>query len=331
MLKTSESNESLTRPGKGGVRVDDNSKAGRGGNKLDGIEIYGGEIDGGGVGDNEVGKKIQNLTKFKKLSKSKETVGSDFLTPEARLAFTKLRQAFVNSTTLTQNDISELKQMYQAIQLIESLINWLLRVDGIRWPFFFCKMIPAETRYETYNGELLAIIETFKTWRHYLEGSQHKVLILTNHDNLRQFMKTKNLSFRQVCCIQELSRYYFRIEYRQDKVNGADNILFHYLQHSAEEEENFFIENVKIFYRLQFSLARVFGLLTSHLSSLHQIFICRTTVFSQLHRFWDFSQSEIARDNLYIANIWSMRLQLPELQDKDEEAKALEAAGLPED
>lgn len=29
--------------------------------------------------------------------------------------------------------------------------------------FFFEKMIPAKTRYETHNGEILAIVVTFKT------------------------------------------------------------------------------------------------------------------------------------------------------------------------
>ena len=37
--------------------------------------------------------------------------------------------------------------------------------------FLFYKMIPAKTRYEIYNSKLLAIIEAFKTWKHYLEGS----------------------------------------------------------------------------------------------------------------------------------------------------------------
>ena len=59
-------------------------------------------------------------------------------------------------------------------------------------------MIPAETRYETHDGELLAIVETFKTWRHYLEGCKHEVLVLTDHNNLRRFMDTKNLSSIQV-------------------------------------------------------------------------------------------------------------------------------------
>ena len=57
-------------------------------------------------------------------------------------------------------------------------------------------MIPAETCYETYDGKLLAIVEAFKIWKHYLDGCKHKVLVLSNHNNLRQFMDTKSLSSR---------------------------------------------------------------------------------------------------------------------------------------
>ena len=46
------------------------------------------------------------------------------------------------------------------------------------------KMIPAETQYKTHNAKLFAIIKDFKTWRHYVEGCKHKVLVLTNHNNL---------------------------------------------------------------------------------------------------------------------------------------------------
>ena len=35
---------------------------------------------------------------------------------------------------------------------------------------FSQKMIPAETHYKIHNEELLAIVEIFKTWHHYLEG-----------------------------------------------------------------------------------------------------------------------------------------------------------------
>ena len=141
-------------------------------------------------------------------------------------------------------------------------------------------MIPVETRYKTYDGELLAIVKAFKTWRHYLEGSQHEVLVLTDHNNLRRFMDMKSLSSRQVRWAQELSRYHFRIDYRQGKANGATDALSRYLQRSAKEEKTLQAENVKILHRMQSSLAKVSGLLTdsSHLFLLHKVLICGTTI-----------------------------------------------------
>ena len=64
-------------------------------------EINNNKVDSGEAGDNEIRKKGQktskskNLFKSKKLSKSKKMVESDFFTPGARLAFTKLRQIFI--------------------------------------------------------------------------------------------------------------------------------------------------------------------------------------------------------------------------------------------
>ena len=74
-------------------------------------------------------------------------------------------------------------------------------------------MIPAKTRYKTHDSELLTIVEAFKTWRYYLEGCKHEVLVIIDHNNLRQFMDTKSLSSRQVRWAQKLSRYYFQIDY----------------------------------------------------------------------------------------------------------------------
>ena len=59
-------------------------------------------------------------------------------------------------------------------------------------------MIPAETRYQIYNSELLAIVEAFKTWRHYLRDCKYEFFVLTDYNNLHQFMDTKSLSSRQV-------------------------------------------------------------------------------------------------------------------------------------
>ena len=49
--------------------------------------------------------------------------------------------------------------------------------------FFSQKMILVKTRYEIHDNKFLAIVKTFKTWKHYLEGSQYKVFMLTNYNN----------------------------------------------------------------------------------------------------------------------------------------------------
>ena len=171
-----------------------------------------------------------------------------------------------------------------------------------------------------HNGELLAIVETFKTWRHYLKGSRHKVLVLTDHNNLRQFMDTKSLSFRQVRWAQELSCYHFRIDYCQGKANGVADALSQYSQQSVKEEETFRIKNVKILHHLQFFLsnASLSGLsVSAELSSFHQVFIYGTHVLPQLHQFWDTFQTELGAKCSYRVSIGAMRLRLSELQESD--------------
>ena len=177
-------------------------------------------------------------------------------------------------------------------------------------------MIPAETRDKTHDGELLAIVKAFKIWRHYLEGCKYKVLVLTDYNNLCRFMDTKSLSSRQVRWAQELSRYYFQIDYCQGKANGDTNALSRYFQQNAEEKEAFRAKNVKILYRLQFLLtnASLSSLSTSvKLLPLHQVLIYRTYIRPQLWQFWDNIQSELANEGLYKVSIDGMRLRLAEL------------------
>ncbi len=59
-------------------------------------------------------------------------------------------------------------------------------------------MIFTKTCYKTHNQELLAIVEAFKTWRHYLEACKYEVIIFTDHNNLYRFIDTKRLSSYQV-------------------------------------------------------------------------------------------------------------------------------------
>ena len=193
----------MTRPGKGKVGVGGDSRARR-----DRSELDGNKVDGGEVGDDEVEKKVQNS------SKSKETVWLDFFILGAKLAFAELRQAFVKALILYHFDPEYHIRIETDVSryAIGGVLIWLILDDSGRWhsvAFFSWKMIPAETRYKMYDGELLVIVEAFKTWRYYLEGSQHEVLVPTDHNNLRRFMNTMSLSYRQICWGQELSCYHF--------------------------------------------------------------------------------------------------------------------------
>ena len=226
-LRTSGSTQSKTRPGEGGVKVG-GSRAGREKSKLDRSELHGDEVDGSEVGDDEVVKKGWNLSKSKKTE-------SGFLTSGARKAFTELRQAFIKAPILHHFDPEcHIRVETDASGYAIGGVFSQLTLDNLgQWhpvAFFLRKMIPAEIRYETHNGKLLAIVKAFKTWRHYLEVSQHERLILTEHNNFRQFMETKSLSSRQVRWAQKLSRYYFQIDYCQGKANRAVDALSWYPQ-----------------------------------------------------------------------------------------------------
>jgi hypothetical protein len=87
------------------------------------------------------------------------------------------------------------------------------------------KFSPAEINYEIHDKELLAIIDCFKAWRRYLEGSLHTVQVFTDHKNLEYFMTTKVLNRRQAHWAQELAGVDFKIFYRKGTSNGKPDAL----------------------------------------------------------------------------------------------------------
>ena len=206
------------------------------------------------VDDSEVvGSSGGNEGKSAKSDFTKPVRGAEepsFLTPDARRAFTQLRQAFTEAPILRHfNPERHIRIETDASgYAIGGVLSQMMSETG-QWhlvAYYSRKMITAETCYEMHDAELLTIVEAFKNWRHYLEGCQYKVLVLTDHNNLRRFMDTKSLSSRQVCWAQELFRYHFHINYRQGKANGAADALSRYPQWSQGKEEILQAENTRI-------------------------------------------------------------------------------------
>ena len=126
------------------------------------------EVVGGG-GD-------KNLSKSKKLKNTKSGIQTcigamgepTFLTPNAREAFNQLSQAFTEAPILQHFDpechirIETDASSYAIGGVLSQLTSDHLTSDQGQWhpvAYFSRKMIPAETRYETHDGELLAIVE----------------------------------------------------------------------------------------------------------------------------------------------------------------------------
>ena len=95
MLKTLSTKSA--KPKKRGVGIGSDNRAEQDISEIDGSGIDNIEVDGNEIRDNEVEKKSQKTSKSKNLFKSKKTIGLDFFTLRTRLAFIKLRQAFVKA------------------------------------------------------------------------------------------------------------------------------------------------------------------------------------------------------------------------------------------
>lgn len=76
----------------------------------------------------------------------------------------------------------------------------------------------AELNYDIHNKELLAIFDSFKVWRHYLEGSSTPIQVITDHKNLEYFTTTKVLTRRQVWWSEYLSSFNLVICYHPGKL-----------------------------------------------------------------------------------------------------------------
>ena len=168
------------------------------------------EVDSiGGGGDCE-----DETVKRSPLTSKNSNGATGYLSPNAQRAFTQLRQAFTKAPILQHFD----PKCHIRIETdasgytIGGVISQLTSNNLGRWhpvAFYLQKIILAKTQYKTHNGKLLAIVEAFKTWRHQLKRCKHEVLMLTDHNNLRRFMDTKNLSSRQVRWARELSKIIF--------------------------------------------------------------------------------------------------------------------------
>lgn len=174
---------------------------------------------------------IQPLTKLlrkPKLSPSASKSIQFNFDLEARTAFTNLKQLFTTAPVLCHFDphlqaILETDASDCAISSILSQKHADLQFHPVA--FFSRKMADAELNYPVGEKELLAIVASFKLWRHYLESLEAPVNILTDHKNLTQFQTARVLTRRQARWSEILNAHRYNLEYRPGSKNGKADAL----------------------------------------------------------------------------------------------------------
>ena len=121
-------------------------------------------------------------------------------TDDCQRAFDELKKRFTEEPVLMMPDQTKPFQIEtDASKYATGGVLTQLDSNGDRHPISFISktLSPAERNYEIYDRELLAIIRALEEWRHYIQGSPHTTIVLSDHKNLTYYQEAKKLNRRQ--------------------------------------------------------------------------------------------------------------------------------------
>src|SRR5271154_267084 len=90
---------------------------------------------------------------------------------------------------------------------------------------------PAEQNYDTHDKELLAIVAALQEWRLHLEGTEKRILILTDHRNLEYWKTARNFNRQHARWYLLLASFHFDIQYRPGKQSEKPDALSRRVDH----------------------------------------------------------------------------------------------------
>ena len=122
-------------------------------------------------------------------------------TTDCQHAFEELKRRFMEEPVLMMPDQTKPFQIEcDASKYASGAVLTQNDGNGNRHPCAFISKTfsEMERNYEIYDRELLAIIRALKEWRHYIQGSPHTTLILSDHKKLTYYQEARKLNRRQV-------------------------------------------------------------------------------------------------------------------------------------
>lgn len=79
-------------------------------------------------------------------------------------------------------------------------------------------MALVEQNYGVKKSEMLAIVEAYKYWKHYLKGAMYSVWIVTDHSNFHKFLTTKTFLQYKAKWWEHFSGLDLAIEYGEGRI-----------------------------------------------------------------------------------------------------------------
>ena len=178
----------------------------------------------------------ESLTELLKDSVKNVKINSFIWLSEAKQAFNQLHNIFMKASILRHFD-SERHIHIEIDAFNYAVANILSQSDDEdKWhliAFWFRMMIDIERNYEIHDQKLLIIVAMFKHWQHYVKDSYHTVEVLTDHNNLKNFMNVQELNERQVRWVMRLSICDFEIAHRSEMTNSI-NALSRWFDYKSE-------------------------------------------------------------------------------------------------
>ena len=157
--------------------------------------------------------------------------------PEQDKAFEGLKQRFTSAPILAHfyRDRKKVIETDASDFALGCILSQYLGKRLHPVAFHSLNLNDADRNYENHDKELLAILEAFQEWKHYLLGADEAVTVYTDHQNLQYFLTTKVWNPRQIRWVQWMANFNFKIVYRPGSRRGKPDALNRWSEYWPEE------------------------------------------------------------------------------------------------
>jgi hypothetical protein len=121
---------------------------------------------------------------------------------EEQASFEALKQAFTSAPILAMPNLSQpfILECDASDYATGAVLSQRMTDGQVHPVAFFSKTLnDAERNYDIYDKELLAVVRPMNKWRHYLEGGEYPIEIISDHKNLLYFSTACTLTRHQAC------------------------------------------------------------------------------------------------------------------------------------